>query len=48
VAFSGLTRLFRLAVRPPAVEQDIDAEIGFHLDEEVRVHESRRGGASAI
>ncbi len=41
MAFSGLTRLFRLAVRPPAVEQDLDAEIGFHLDEEVRALEAR-------
>jgi predicted permease len=29
-------RLFRLVVRPPAVEQEIDAEIAFHLEEEVR------------
>jgi len=30
-------RLFRLVVRPPAVEQEIDAEISFHLEEEARV-----------
>ncbi|HEU5218029.1 MAG TPA: permease prefix domain 1-containing protein, partial [Gemmatimonadales bacterium] len=36
MAFSGLTRLFRLVVRLPAVEQDIDAEIAFHLEEETR------------
>jgi len=29
-------RLFRLVVRPPAVEQEIDAEISFHLEEEAR------------
>jgi predicted permease len=34
MAFSGLRRLFRLAVRPPAVEQDIDAELQFHLQQE--------------
>jgi putative ABC transport system permease protein len=37
VPFPGLTRLFRLAVRPPAVEQEVDAEIAFHLEEEARV-----------
>jgi len=37
VPFPGLTRLFRLAVRPPAVEQEVDAEIAFHLEEETRV-----------
>ena len=31
-----MRRLFRLVVRPPAVEQEIDAEIAFHLEEEVR------------
>ena len=31
-----MRRLFRLVVRPPAVEQEIDAEISFHLDEEAR------------
>ena len=31
-----MRRLFRLVVRPPAVEQEIDAEISFHLEEEVR------------
>jgi len=36
VAIPGLTRLFRLVVRPPTVEQEIDAEIEFHLDEETR------------
>jgi predicted permease len=36
VAFSGLTRLFRLVVRPPGVEQDVDAELAFHLAEETQ------------
>ncbi|HSE53993.1 MAG TPA: ABC transporter permease, partial [Gemmatimonadales bacterium] len=31
-----MRRLFRLVVRPPAVEQEIDAEISFHLEEEAR------------
>lgn len=30
----GLVRLFRLVVRPPPAEQDVDAEIAFHLEEE--------------
>jgi predicted permease len=34
VALSGLRRLFRLVVRPPAVEQEVDAELRFHLEEE--------------
>src|SRR5258706_15245355 len=35
MALSGLRRLFRLVVRPPPVEQEIDAEIAFHLEAEV-------------
>ena len=34
MAFPGLRRLFRLSVRPPAVEQEVDAELEFHLDAE--------------
>ena len=34
MAFAGLRRLFRLAVRPAAVEQDVDAELVFHLETE--------------
>jgi putative ABC transport system permease protein len=34
MAFSGLRRLFRLAVRPAAIEQDVDAELEFHLEAE--------------
>jgi len=41
VAIPGLTRLFRLVVRPPTVEQEIDAEIEFHLDEETRALAAR-------
>lgn len=41
MAIPGLTRLFRLVVRPPTVEQDIDAEIEFHLDEETRALAAR-------
>ena len=41
MAIPGLTRLFRLVVRPPTVEQEIDAEIEFHLDEEARALAAR-------
>ena len=34
--FPGLRRLFRLVGRPPSVEEEIEQEIGFHLDEEIR------------
>jgi predicted permease len=34
VAVPGLPRLFRLVVRPAPAEQDVDAEIAFHLEEE--------------
>ncbi|HEV8355308.1 MAG TPA: ABC transporter permease [Gemmatimonadales bacterium] len=34
MAFAGLRRLFRLVVRPPAVEQEVDAELRFHLEAE--------------
>lgn len=34
MALPGLRRLFRLVVRPPAVEQDVDAELEFHLEAE--------------
>jgi putative ABC transport system permease protein len=34
MAISGLRRLFRLAVRPVAVEQEVDAELQFHLETE--------------
>jgi len=30
-----MTRWFRLVVRPPTVEQDVDSEIAFHLETEV-------------
>jgi putative ABC transport system permease protein len=33
---SSFRRLFSLVVRPPAVEQEVDDEIAFHLDEEAR------------
>ena len=36
MAFPGLRRLFRLVGRPPSVEEEIEQEIGFHLDEEIR------------
>jgi len=36
VAFPALRRLFRLVGRPPAIEEEIEQEIGFHLDEEIR------------
>jgi putative ABC transport system permease protein len=36
VTSRGRGGLFRLSVRQPAVEQEIDAEIAFHLEEEVR------------
>ena len=29
---SELRRLFRLVVRPPPVEEEVDAEFGFHVD----------------
>ena len=32
--FAGLRRLFRLAVRPAPVEQEVDAELEFHLEAE--------------
>src|ERR1041384_8519658 len=50
MALSGLRRLFRLVVRPPPVEQEIDAEIAFHLDAEVEALVARgmdRGAARA-
>ncbi len=31
-----MRRLFRLVGRPPSVEEEIEQEIGFHLDEEIR------------
>jgi predicted permease len=34
MAFSGLRRLFRLVVRPPPVEREVEAELEFHLDTE--------------
>ena len=34
MAFAGLRRLFRLAVRPVAVEQEVDAELEFHFEAE--------------
>src|ERR1044071_2814008 len=34
MAFSGLRRLFRLTVRPDAVEREVDAELEFHLEAE--------------
>lgn len=34
--FPALRRLFRLAGRPPSVEQEVDQEIAFHLEEEAR------------
>jgi putative ABC transport system permease protein len=34
MAFPGLRRLFRLEGRPPGVEQEVDAEIQFHLEAE--------------
>jgi predicted permease len=32
VAFPGIRRLFRLVVRPPPVEREVEAELEFHLD----------------
>ena len=34
MALSGLRRLFRLVVRPPAVELEVEAELAFHLEAE--------------
>jgi len=36
VAIPALRRLFRLVGRPPSVEEEIEQEIRFHLDEEIR------------
>ena len=36
MALPSLRRLFRLVGRPPSVEEEIEQEIGFHLDEEIR------------
>lgn len=35
MALPTLRRLFRLVGRPPSVEEEIEQEIGFHLDEEI-------------
>lgn len=36
MALPSLRRLFRLVGRPPTVEEEIEQEIAFHLDEEIR------------
>ena len=36
MALPALRRLFRLVGRPPSVEEEIEQEIDFHLDEEIR------------
>ncbi len=41
MAVPRLRRLFRLVGRPSTVEQDVDQEIAFHLDEETRRLEAR-------
>ena len=36
MALPSLRRLFRLVGRPPSIEEEIEEEIGFHLEEEIR------------
>ena len=41
MAIPGLARLFRLVVRPAPAEQDVDAELAFHLEEETEAQVAR-------